>query len=79
MPEATSSRIIAPERTYVAAGSPGPFEKTTPSGFSARISAAVASPFSTVERAPALARLRRMFFFTPKSTTTVWNSALPIA
>ena len=49
----------------VAAGSPGPFERTMPSGSRAMISPAPVSAGTTVTWHPRPATLRRMFFFTP--------------
>ena len=49
-----------------AAGSAGPFERNTPSGFIFRTSSAGVFAGTTVTRAN-FARLLRMFVFTPKS------------
>ena len=48
-------------------GSPGPFERKTPSGEKASASAAGVVAGTTVTTQPAAARLRRMFRFIPKS------------
>jgi len=53
-----------------AAGSPGPFERKTPSGCKARTSAARAVAGRTVSRQPESTRHRRMFRLMPKSSTT---------
>jgi hypothetical protein len=49
----------------VAAGSPGPFDRKTPSGFWASTSSAVVVAGMTVTSQPALARQRRMLRFAP--------------
>ena len=49
----------------VAAGSPGPFDRNTPSGLSASTSSAVAVAGTTVTLHPAVARQRRMLRFKP--------------
>jgi hypothetical protein len=49
----------------VAAGSPGPLDRNTPSGFNASTSSAVAVAGTTVILHPARARRRRMLRLTP--------------
>ena len=61
----SSVRITGTAYSPVAAGSPGPFERKTPSGLSASTSSAVAVAGTTVTLQPARARRRRMLRFTP--------------
>jgi len=65
LPLATSFWISGTAYSPVAAGSPGPFDRTTPSGLRARTSSAVVVAGTTVMRAPVEARARRMLRFTP--------------
>ena len=58
-------RIAGTAYSPVAAGSPGPLERKTPSGLSARMSSADAVAGTTVTLQPAPARRRRMLRFTP--------------
>src|SRR5689334_11631947 len=52
------------------AGSPGPFERNTPSGLSDRISSALVAAGTTVTRQPESTRHRRMLRFNPRSIAT---------
>src|SRR5215475_1558055 len=54
-PRAISSRITGTAYSPVAAGSPGPFERNTPSGLSARMSSAEVLAGTTVTFLPAVA------------------------
>ena len=54
-----------PRTPPVAAGSPGPLDRKTPSGWWRRMSSAVAVAGTTVTRQPAEARQRRMLRFAP--------------
>ncbi len=54
----------------VSAGSPGPLDRNTPSGLSARMSSAVAVAGTTFTAQPASASRRKMLRFTPKSSAT---------
>ena len=51
-------------------GSPGPFDKKTPFGESARISSAGVFQGTIVTRQPRFTRERTMFFFIPQSIAT---------
>ena len=53
-------------------GSPGPFERNTPSGASASTSSAEVSAGTTVTRQPECTSRRRMFRLIPKSYATTW-------
>ena len=61
----SSRRITGTAYSPVAAGSPGPFERKTPSGASAMTSSALAVAGTTVTLQPAFARSRRMLRLTP--------------
>ena len=63
--DSTSLLISGTAYSPVAAGSPGPFERNMPSGFSARTSSALAVAGRTVTSQPALVRQRRMLRFKP--------------
>lgn len=54
--------------------SPGPFERNTPSGFRAIMSAAFVFAGTTVTLQPVEARQRRMLRFMPKSIATTWKA-----
>ena len=58
-------RITGTAYSPVAAGSPGPLDRKTPSGFRASMSSAVAVAGTTVTLQPARASRRRMLRFTP--------------
>lgn len=72
MPLSITARIVGTAYSPVAAGSPGPLERKTPSGWWASTSSAVAVAGSTVTLQPWSARRRRMLRFTPKSMATTW-------
>ena len=57
--------IIGTAYTPVAAGSPGPFDRKMPSGACAMISSKLAVAGTTVTRAPAATRLRKMLRLMP--------------
>ena len=65
MPDATSFWISGTAYLPVAAGSPGPLERNTPSGLRARMSSALAVAGTTVTLQPAVARQRRMLRLRP--------------
>ena len=67
-PRRSRSRIAGTAYAPVAAGSPGPFERNTPSGLWARISSPVAVAGSTVTRQPWSASSRRMLRLISKTT-----------
>ena len=62
-----SSPVAAATPYEVAAGSPGPFDRSTPSKPPAATSAAGVSAGTTVASKPVAAAIRRMFRLTPKS------------
>ena len=62
---ASTPLIAGTAYAAVAAGSPGPFERNTPSGAWRRISSAVAVAGTTVTRQPAAASVRRMLRLAP--------------
>ena len=64
-PDATSFWISGTAYLPVAAGSPGPFDRNTPSGLRSRMSSACVVAGTTVTLQPALARQRRMLRFKP--------------
>ena len=64
-PASSTPRIAGTAYSPVAAGSPGPFDRNTPSGLWRRMSSAVAVAGTTVTRQPAEARQRRMLRFAP--------------
>jgi hypothetical protein len=57
--------IVGTAYSPVAAGSPGPFERNTPSGLSARMLSSEVCAGTTVTLAPAFTRLRKMLSFEP--------------
>ncbi len=65
LPVSSSCRITGTAYSPVAAGSPGPFDRKMPSGSCAITSSKVDVAGSTVTRAPASARLRKMLRFEP--------------
>ena len=65
LPLSSSFLISGTAYSPVAAGSPGPFDSTTPSGSRARMSSAVVEAGTTVIFTPVEARARRMLRFTP--------------
>jgi hypothetical protein len=68
-PELTTVRIASTGPVSVA-GSPGPFERKTPSGFAARICSAVDEDGITVTLHPSVVKYLRLLYLTPKSTAT---------
>ena len=64
-PEATTSLITGTAYSPVAAGSPGPFDKNTPSGLSAKMSSAGVVAGTTVTLQPTPASKRRMLRLMP--------------
>ena len=70
-PASITALMVGTEYLPVSAGSPGPLERNTPSGFLESTSSAVAVAGSTITSAPAAARRRRMLRFTPKSIATM--------
>ena len=54
----------------VSAGSPGPFERNTPSGFKSRILSAGVVAGTTIGVRPTSCRCRKMLCLAPKSRTT---------
>jgi len=65
LPLSTSFLISGTAYSPVAAGSPGPLDRNTPSGFIARMSSALVSAGTTVTSQPALVRQRRMLRLMP--------------
>lgn len=63
----------------MAAGSPGPFEKNTPSGATARISAAVLDAGSTCTSQPRSAIRCGVIALMPRSTAATVNRLAPSA
>jgi hypothetical protein len=61
----STPRIAGTAYSPVAAGSPGPLDRNTPSGSCRRISSAVAVAGTTVTSMPAAARERRMLRLAP--------------
>ena len=64
-PLSTKARISGTAYSPVAAGSPGPLDRSTPSGLRASTSSAVVEAGSTVARAPMLVSARRMLRLIP--------------
>ena len=64
-PESTSFLISGTAYLPVAAGSPGPLDRNTPSGLRSRISSALVVAGTTVTLQPAVARQRRMLRLSP--------------
>ena len=65
VPESISCLITGTAYCPVAAGSPGPFDRNTPSGLSAKISSALVFAGTTVTLQPTLASSRRMLRLMP--------------
>ena len=65
MPDSISFWITGTAYLPVAAGSPGPFDRNTPSGFSARMSSAEVVAGTTVTLQPSPASSRRMLRLMP--------------
>ena len=61
----SSALIVGTAYLPVSAGSPGPFDRKTPSGFNARISSAVAVAGTTVTSQPQSLSRRRMLRLMP--------------
>ena len=68
VPDASTSPIIGTAYSPVAAGSPGPLDRNTPSGLWPSTSLAVAEAGTTVTLQSRSARQRRMLRLAPKST-----------
>ena len=65
LPESTSFLISGTAYSPVAAGSPGPLDRNTPSGLRSRMSSALVVAGTTVTLQPDAARQRRMLRLRP--------------
>ena len=65
LPVSISSRSTGTAYSPVAAGSPGPFDRNTPSGLWRMMSSIVAVAGTTVTRQPCAASIRRMLRLAP--------------